>query len=327
MALPLPELPSIAVLPFTNMSEDPKQEFLCDGITENIITALSKMPRLFVIARNSTFTYKGKPVKVKQVSEDLGVQYVLEGSVQRSADRIRITAQLIDALKGHHIWAERYDCDLKDLFALQDEITLKILNAIAETDKGTDNLQAYDEFLKGWQGYRLLTNAGFAEAKIHLEKAVELDPEFARAYAALAVLYWKAVQTAAPGLRQGLGVTNHAALDAVRTKPLLLLKKAMRKPTALAHGLMSQVYLYRYLHDEALSEIERAVAMDPNDPELYAWMSTILWFMGKNREAIESAKMGQRLDPNNPAAYLILLAEAYLPDGNLQESLHCWKGQ
>ena len=191
----------------------------------------------------------------------------------------------------------------------------------SETDKGTDNLQAYDEFLKGWQGYRLLTNAGFAEAKIHLEKAVELDPEFARANAALAVLYWKAVQTAAPGLRQGLGVTNHAALDAVRTKPLLLLKKAMRKPTALAHGLMSQVYLYRYLHDEALSEIERAVAMDPNDPELYAWMSTILWFMGKNREAIESAKMGQRLDPNNPAPYLILLGNAYLPDGNLQESL------
>ena len=129
MALPLPDLPSIAVLPFTNMSDDPKQEFLSDGITENIITALSKVPRLFVIARNSTSTYKGKPVKVKQVSEELGVQYVLEGSVQRSADRIRITAQLIDALKGHHLWAERYDRDLTEIFALQDEITLKILKA------------------------------------------------------------------------------------------------------------------------------------------------------------------------------------------------------
>ena len=130
MALPLPDLPSIAVLPFDNMSGDPKQEFLSDGITENIITALSKVPRLFVIARNSTSTYKGKPVKVKQVSEELGVQYVLEGSVQRSADRIRITAQLIDALKGHHLWAERYDRDLTEIFALQDEITLKILKAI-----------------------------------------------------------------------------------------------------------------------------------------------------------------------------------------------------
>ena len=127
MAFPLPDVPSIAVLPFDNMSGDPKQEFFCDGITEEIITALSKVPRLFVIARNSTFTYKGKPVKVKQVSEELGVRYVLEGSVQRSGDRVRITAQLIDALTGNHLWAERYDRDLKDIFALQDEITIKIL--------------------------------------------------------------------------------------------------------------------------------------------------------------------------------------------------------
>jgi adenylate cyclase len=127
MAFPLPDVPSIAVLPFVNMSEDPKQEFLCDAMTEEIITSLSKVPRLFVIARNSTFTYKGKPVKVKQISEELGVQYVLEGSVQRSGDRVRITAQLIDALTGNHLWAERYERDLKDIFALQDEITLRIL--------------------------------------------------------------------------------------------------------------------------------------------------------------------------------------------------------
>jgi len=130
MAFPLPDMPSIAVLPFVNMSKDPDQEYLCDGMTEAIITALSKIPRMFVIARNSTFTYKGKPVKVKQVSEELGVRYVLEGSIQRSADRIRITAQLIDALTGHHLWAERYDRDLKDIFALQDEITIKILKSI-----------------------------------------------------------------------------------------------------------------------------------------------------------------------------------------------------
>ena len=130
MAFPLPDKPSIAVLPFVNMSGDPKQEFFSDGITEDIITALSKIPKLFVIARNSTFTYKGKPVKVKQVSEELGVRYVLEGSVQKSGDRVRITAQLIDALSGHHLWSERYDRDLKDLFALQDEVTLKILMAM-----------------------------------------------------------------------------------------------------------------------------------------------------------------------------------------------------
>ena len=130
IALPLPDQPSIAVLPFVNMTEDPKQELLCDGLTEVIITALSKVPRLFVIARNSTFTYKGKPVKVKKVSEELGVRYVLEGSVQKSADRVRITAQLIDALTGHHLWAEHYDRALKDVFALQDEVTLKILKSL-----------------------------------------------------------------------------------------------------------------------------------------------------------------------------------------------------
>jgi len=331
MALSLPDKPSIAVLAFTNMSDDPQQEYFSDGISEDIITDLSKISGLIVIARNSSFTYKGKTVNVQQIGQDLGVRYLLEGSVRKAGDQMRINAQLIDASNGQHLWAERYDGKFDDVFALQDKITRKIISALAlkltaseekaVADKGTDNLQAYDEFLKGWQGYRLLTKEGFAEAKIHLEKAVELDPEFARAYAALAVLYWKAIQMAAPGLRQGLGLTNHAALDAARLKPHFLLKKAMKKPTSLAHGLTSQIYLYRYQHDEALAEIEQAVAMDPNDPELYAWMSNILWFMGKNSEAIESAKTGLRLDPNNPAAYLVQLAKAYLPDGNLQESL------
>ena len=132
MAFPLPDKPSIAVLPFVNMSDDPKQEFFSDGMTEEIITALSKSPYLFVIARNSTFTYKGKPVKVKQVSEELGVRYVLEGSVRRSGEKVRITAQLIDALTGYHLWAERYDRDLKEIFALQDEIALKIMKTVHE---------------------------------------------------------------------------------------------------------------------------------------------------------------------------------------------------
>ena len=152
MAFPLPDMPSIAVLPFVNMSEDPKQEFLCDGMTEDIITALSKIPRLFVIARNSTFTYKGKPVKVKQVSEELGVRYVLEGSVQRSGDRIRITAQLIDALTGHHLWAERYDRDLKDIFALQDEITMKILTATQVKLTEGGQVWSPEKYYKGKQG-------------------------------------------------------------------------------------------------------------------------------------------------------------------------------
>ena len=330
IAFPSPQKPSIAVLPFVNMSDDPQQEYFSDGMTDDLITDLSRVSGLMVISRNSTFTYKGKPVQIKNVAQELGVKYVLEGSVRKVGDQIRINAQLIDAAKDHHLWAERYDGQLAEVFALQDKITRKIISALALrltaseekflTDKGTENLQAYDEFLKGWQGYRLQTKEGFADAKIHFERAVEIDPEFARAYAAQAVMYQKAVQLAAPGLRQGLGVTTHAALNAIRTKPHFLAKKAMKKPTALAHGLMSQYYLFRWQHDEALAEIERAVAMDPNDPELYNWMSNILWFMGKNREAIESAKMGLRLEPTNPAAYLLQLAKAYLPDGNLKES-------
>ena len=152
MAFPLPDQPSIAVLPFVNMSGDPKQEFFSDGITEDIITALSKIPRLFVIARNSTFTYKGKPVKVKQVSEELGVRYVLEGSVQKSGDRVRITAQLIDALTGHHLWAERYERDLKDLFALQDEVTTKILTAMRVKLTEGEQASTYEKHFRGKQG-------------------------------------------------------------------------------------------------------------------------------------------------------------------------------
>ena len=199
MAFPLPDKPSIAVLPFVNMSEDPKQDFFADGMTEEIITALSKGPNLFVIARNSTFTYKGKAVKVKQVSEELGVRYVLEGSVQRSADRIRVTAQLIDALTGHHLWAERYDRDLKDIFALQDEITMKIITAlqvkltsgemIHVLGKGAKNIDAFTKYLQAVDLWTRLTKETNAQAKKLLEEAIALDPEYPGPYIGLAKTY------------------------------------------------------------------------------------------------------------------------------------------
>ena len=193
MAYPLPNKPSIAVLPFNNMSTDPEQEYFSDGITEEIITALSKTPKMFVIARKSTFSYKGKPVKVNQVAEELGVRYVLEGSVRKAGDRVRITAQLIDALTGRHLWAERYDRDLKDIFAVQDEITMKIINALQVEltegeharlwGKGTDNLQAY---LKSYASERTFilpqTKEGNALAKRLAEEAIALDPEFPPSY-------------------------------------------------------------------------------------------------------------------------------------------------
>ena len=187
MAFPLPDKPSIAVLPFVNMTEDPKQEPLCDGLTEEIITVLSKIPDLFVIARNSTFTYKGKPVKVKQVSEELGVRYVLEGSMQKSGDRLRITAQLIDALTGNHIWAERYDRELKDLFSMQDEVALKILKAlqvkITRMDPATthkwhcsENLECYLMYTEAFDHWLRGTVEDIKMAKREFEEVLEKCP-------------------------------------------------------------------------------------------------------------------------------------------------------
>jgi TolB-like protein/class 3 adenylate cyclase len=189
MAFPLPDKPSIAVLPFVNMSGDPEQEYLSDGLTEQIITGLSKVPKLFVIARNSTFTYKGKPVKVQKVAEDLGVRYILEGGVQISDERVRITTQLIDAVSGRHLWAENYDRVLKDIFAIQDEITMKIVTALdvklTEGEqarlwaRGTDNLQAYFKFLKAREQVRLRTREDNVISRKLAEEAISLDPNYA----------------------------------------------------------------------------------------------------------------------------------------------------
>ena len=185
--LDLPKKPSIAVLPFANMSGDPKQEYLSDGITEEIITGLSKIPKIFVIARNSTFTYKGAPVKVQKVSQELGVQYVLEGSVRKAGNRIRISAQLVEAIIGHHLWAERYDRDLGDIFALQDEITMKILTALQVKltegqqalvfSKGTDNLEAYLNWLQAHEYWLSLNEDDNTLARQLAEEAIALDPD------------------------------------------------------------------------------------------------------------------------------------------------------
>jgi tetratricopeptide (TPR) repeat protein len=249
--------------------------------------------------------------------------------VRKAGAQMRINAQLIDAANGQQLWAERYDGKMDDVFALQDNITRKIILALemkltpseekAVADKGTKNLEAYDAYLKGLQSYRLLTAESLAEAKENLERAVRLDPEFSKAYAALAVVYWRAAQFA--GLQKGLGLEDVYSMHMATLKAHDFLKKAMKKPTALAYGLMSQIYLNRFLHDKALETIERALAMEPNDPDLYAWKSNILWLMGQNNEALESAKTAQRLDPNNPALYQFHLGSAYLPDGDLKKAL------
>ena len=197
--LEVPEKPSIAVLPFDNISGDPEQEYFSDGITEEIITALSKVPKMFVIARNSTFTYKGMPVKVQQVGEELGVQYVLEGSVRKAGNRVRITAQLVETVAGHHLWADRYDRDLKDIFALQDEITFKILTALQVTlTEGerarvwatrTDNLDAFLKYLQARQSAGLFTREGYVFARQLAQEAINLDENYSDPYVLIAMTH------------------------------------------------------------------------------------------------------------------------------------------
>jgi len=223
MALPLPDRPSIAVLPFVNMSGDPEQAYFADGMTEDLITDLSKVAGLFVIARNSMFVYRGKTTDIREVAKTLGVRYVLEGSVRRSGAEVRVNAQLIDATTGGHVWADRYDGDLKNIFAFQDKVTRNVVAALAVeltkddrervARRGTENAQAYDVFLKGWQHYLRQTPEDFRAAIVHFKKAVELDPKYGRAYAALAATYWEAStrfwdvalgfsRTTRPGFRQ-----------------------------------------------------------------------------------------------------------------------------
>jgi TolB-like protein/class 3 adenylate cyclase/Flp pilus assembly protein TadD len=324
MAFPLPNKPSIAVLPFVNMSDDAKQEYFSDGMTEDLITDLSKLSGLLVIARNSTFTYKGKPVKIKQVAEELGVRYVLEGSVRKAGDEVRINAQLIDAMTGHHLWAERYDGKMDMIFALQDQITKKIVSALEVKltggekelggQRGTDNVAAYDEFLRGWGHYLRLTPQDFVKAVTSFKKAIELDPNYGRAYAALALVCWTG--TADLALLQGLGMSWEEA----RLRSREYVKEALKQPTSIAYNVSSQMYLYRRQHKEAISELERALSLDPNDPSCHQSMGFALSMAGRPREAIEYINRGMRLDPQNPSRYLALLGMAHFCLGELAEA-------
>jgi adenylate cyclase len=301
MAYPLPDKPSIAVLPFVNMSGDPKQEFLCDGMTEGIITVLSKVPRLFVVARDSTFTYKGKPVKVKQVSEDLGVRYVLEGSVQRSGDRVRITAQLIDALTGDHLWAERYDRDLKDLFALQDDVTLKVLTAIrVKLTEGELSLgygkyyrgkEGLDCYLKIMEGNDLVSRRNIRDnnlARRIAEEALAMCPEVPTAYLLMANVH---------SLDYWLGSTRspRGSLD----KAIELVQKALAldDTTAEAHGFLGYLYTQKKEYEKGIAQGERAVALNPGDPTVLTYYAMSLNFAGRSEEAITLLQKAIRLNP------------------------------
>jgi adenylate cyclase len=296
--LKFPEKPSIAVLPFVNMSGDPEQEYFSDGLTEEIITGLSRIHGMFVIARNSTFTYKDKPVKVQQVSKELGVRYVLEGSVRKAGNRVRITAQLVDAVTGNHLWAERYDRDLNDIFALQDEITMKILTALQVEltagerarvyGKGTDNFEAYMKFLQAIKYFNLL-KYGFPMARQLANEAIELDENFPAPYILLAEMH----------LIEAMLQLSDSMADSLK-EAYSLGQKALALDDSISeiHALMGVIHLYQRKHEEAITNGERAVHLNPNDPDAHTVMAHIYRFSGRFEDALVMVRKALRLQPN-----------------------------
>jgi adenylate cyclase len=323
MAYPLPDEPSIAVLPFVNMSDDPKQEYLSDGITESIITALSNVRNMFVISRNSTFTYKGKPVKIKQVAEELGVRYVLEGSIQKTEERVRITAQLIDALTGKHMWAGRYDRNLKDLFALQDEITMKIVTVLrVKLTEGeqfysdTDNLDAYLKYLQSRKQAQRKNKEGNALAQKLIEEAIALDPEYATAYLILSATHLLDIQ-------YGLSESPKKSLQTAEE----LVKKAISLSgvNADAHAFLGRIYLTKKQYDEAIAEGKRAVEMAPNSSFVHAALAYSLKNAGRPEEAITLYKKAIRLSPFSDSWYFSDLAHCYSMLDRYEEAISAVK--
>ncbi|MFC1877536.1 adenylate/guanylate cyclase domain-containing protein, partial [Thermodesulfobacteriota bacterium] len=304
MAFPLPDKPSIAVLPFDNMSGDSEQEYFCDGLTEEIITALSKMPKLFVIARNSTFTYKGKPVKVQQVSEELGVRYVLEGSVRKVDNRLRITAQLIDAIKGHHLWSERYDRELKDILAVQDEITMKITTDMGVTlttgeqarlsARGTANLDAYLKCLEAREHIFRLNRDSNLIARQRAEEAITLDPEYSIAYSLLGNTYV---------LDVWFKWSKSPKASMIRAFELAKKAVGLDESNSGAHLIFAKLFLLQRLHDKAIVEAERAVSLAPNAADAINILGLILRFAGRPQEAATMHERAIRLNPMPPAQY------------------------
>ncbi len=313
-ALTLPDKPSIAVLPFANLSGDPQEEYFSDGITGDIITALSRSPDLFVIDRASSFSYKGKPVRVQEVSRELGVKYVLEGGVQKAAGQLRVTAQLVDAISGAELWAERYDRPLQDIFSVQDELVRRIITTMGlqlvlwdrtgfQRPRGTDNLEAYDYDLRGWQYFYTLTREGLPKAREMWEKAIELDPKYAEAYAGIGLTYLLEGRTfQSRGSSQAFDQAYQWAQKAI----------ALNDSEPWAYMILGVLDLMKRRYDQAISEAQRAVAIAPNLADGYFWLANILIYSGRPVEAVMAAEKGVRLNPRHPDLWSSQVGLAYL---------------
>ena len=315
-------LPSIAVLPFANLGGDPEHDYFADGITEDLITELSRFQELRVIARNSVLGYKTKPVRVQEVGQDLGVRYVLEGSVRKAGARVRITAQLVDAATGHHLWAERFDRDLADIFEVQDEVTSRIVatlaGKLAESERRrarsgqTENLEAYDCVLRGRELWGRHTPEANHEARRLYEKAIELDPDYARAYASLA---WTYLVEHSESWGDPAGQPLERAIEFAR-------RGVMVNPASHSNHLaLGLVCLSKGLHEEALEALETAIALNPNDADGYVFLAQALNRGGRPEEAIGLVEKAQRLNPAAPHWYAWNLGVAYYLTRRYEEAI------
>jgi len=332
MELPLPDKPSIAVLPFANMSSEAGQQHFADGMTDSLITDLSKVSSLFVIARNSTFVYQGKPVKVSQVAEELGVRYVLEGSVQRVGDHVRVNAQLIDALRGGHIWADRFDGNVSDTFAAQDAFVAKIVEALQVTltagekqtiaSGKTKNISAKEAFDEGWSLYLKYSPEDIAAAITALKRATELDPQYGRAYAALALVYIRILDSHWFKEFGSDWFKEFGSAREVWAKAQESLELAKRYPTSLSYTVVSYLDTMegRGRLEEARRNADRAIALDPNDPEAHIGMAWVLICLGEPTEALNFLATAMRLNPNYPAYYPGVRGLALFAKGDVKQA-------
>jgi TolB-like protein/Flp pilus assembly protein TadD len=318
------ERASIAVLPFENLSNDPEQESFADGMTDDIITDLSKIPGLLVTSHNSVFSYKGKSVKVQHIGRDLGVRYILEGSVRKIGNQIRINAQFIDTNTDNHLWADRYDGHLDDMYSLQDQITQKIVSALVaeltpveqqpSIPKKIDNTAAIEAMMQGEEYLLKFTPDNFNNAIKCFNTSIELDPENGRAYAALAFTYLE-------GANQGWLPSLNVSYFEARLRPHYYLKLAMQSPTSLAYLVLSKLKLYRRQYEEAVDDCKHAMTFDPNNPICHSYMGVVYTLSGRPMEAMDFHRRAMRLDAENAALYLYQWGFAYFCMGQLEDAI------
>jgi adenylate cyclase len=316
--LPLPDKPSIVVLPFVNMSDDPKQAYFVDGLTEDLITDLSKVPDLFVIARNSSFAYKGRSIDTRQIARELGVKYVLEGSARRAARRVRINAQLIDAVVAGHVWADRFDRDLADIFAAQDEVIGKIVQALVGKLTATRlqeryrpaSLEAYDFCLRGRAEWAHSGEAG-VEAIPLFERAISLDPSYAEAYR------WLALGQCVAWLHM------NRPMDPLRAHAIISARKAVEldPEDSGAHWILAFVLLYERLWDESIKEFEISLRLNPNEADAWSNLSDLKVMEGRGEEAVACVEKALRLNPHPPGTYLWDLGQAQYAAGQYEAAV------